>query len=483
MTFLFKIKSILFLFLFFQINVSYAQNTKKEKINCTADFDLFNELIRSYRYDEALVIFKKVETNKCKLIVNDYYNAACIYSVLNNSNLALKYLNTAIKKEYYDTAHMAVDKDLDNIRNLANYKNLVAVIKRKLILISKTDSINEVNAKVNEWTKQFDRKNNAKWQFLKSNFTKINLSKIEDVIPYKKNNKWGFMDKLGNALTKPLFEFADFSSANGLLFIFDKKYFFYNKKGGIDKLLENNKEDRGAVMRAPVDNYYELTNTPGFVLKDNQIVSHSSDYVQIDFLDKYNTKSKAYKNYLQDKTWAIVKNKERKIGIIDSVGNTLNKAFNFEYTMDRYGELSDANYRIGDKVFYVLKNEETKLLFELNGNSINTVKPISNGGIFYWDDNSFGIKNFIIYSDKSNQIFKIHYIDLSQNLLVLKNENLSLAFTKFYNEILGYNGVCKDKFEGNNFYKKDIKNLFALVKEGNEIFYVDMDGKEYKLRD
>jgi hypothetical protein len=479
-----NLKTILFLALFFQLNVGFSQSksTNPKNVDCRADFELFNTLIQGYKYEEASVVFKKIEKNKCQLSENDYYNAACIYSVLKNSNLALKYLQIAIQENYHDTAHMAVDKDLDNIRDLAKYKNLVGLIKQKIIQNIKTDSINEIKAEVVKWNSQFDVKNKAKWQSLKSMFSKINILKMEEVIPYKKNGLWGYMDKSGVALTKPLFDFADFSSKNGLLFVYNKQYFFYNKKGQIDKLLENNDDDQ-AVMRMP-DNYnFELTNTPGFTIKDNQIVAHSSDYIQIGLLNIGSGLSGEYKNYLQGKTWAIVKNKEDKIAIIDSVGNPLNKVYNFVYSMDRYTELSDADYKLNNKIFYVLKNSSgDKLLFELNGNAINTEKQVSNAGIFSWYNNEFGLKNFDLYCNKSYQIFKLFYADLSQNLLVVKNENFELVFKKFYNEIIDYNGVCNDKFTGDAYYNKKIDNLFILVKEGSDIFYVDMDGREYKLK-
>lgn len=347
---------------------------------------------------------------------------------------------------------------------------------------SKMDSIKDANADAIKWTKQFDTKNKAKWQFLKKNFTKINLNKIEEVIPYKRNDRWGYMDKMGNTLTKPLFEYADFASQNGLLFIYNTKYFYYNKKGQIDKLLERNDDGKELAMKMP-DDYYELTNTPGFTIKNNQIAAHSSDYVQIGLLNRFTGMDEEYKNYLQGKTWAIVKNKFEKIAIIDSAGNPLNKVYNFEYSMDRYADLSDANYKLNNKVFFVLKDlSENKLLFELNGNAINTEKPVYDCSYFYNYNKEFDKINLSIYCNQARETFKIYYTDHSQNLLIPKNGNLELAFTKFYNEIIGYNGVCKERFDGYEFYEKDIKNLFILAKDANEIFYVDMDGKEHKLK-
>jgi hypothetical protein len=475
---MYKIKTILFFALLFQVSFGFSQikNTKPKKINCRADIELINMLIQSQFYEQASVVFKKIEKNKCQLSANDYFNAAFIYSSLNKNTLTLKYLEIAMQKKYDDTARMYEDKNLDKIRDLEKFKNLVGLIKQKI----KADSINEIKENA------IRLNNKAKSQFLKSSFSKIDLLKIEGVIPYVQNGKWGYMDKMGNGLTKPIFEFADFSSNNGLFFVYNTKRFFYTHKGQIDELSENKGElpIAAPIEEMPVDNYIERTNTPGFTLKDNKIVAYSSDYVQISLLNKDTVLYRGYKNYLQGKTWAIVKNKEEKIAIIDSVGNSLNKVYDFVYTMDEYTVLSRAYYKFNNKIFYVLKNlSGNKLLFELNGNAINTEKQVSDGGIFTFYKNRLGLKDFSIYSNKTNQMFKLYYSDLSQNLLVVKNANFELVFKKFYNEIIGYNGVCNDdSFTGYNFYYKEIENLFVLVKDGNDIFYVDMEGKEYKLK-
>jgi hypothetical protein len=457
------------------INYTFAQNK-----NCIEKYRAFNARIQDYKYEEASVILKELEQNKCKLFTNDFYNAACIYSVLSKSNIALSYLQKAVQQNYYDTAHMAIDKDLDNIRNLQQYKKLISLIKTKLKQDAIRDSINAVNAASIRWANQFDIKNKAKWQFLKKNFTKINLLKMADVIPYIKDNKWGYMDNLGNALTKPLFDYADFASANGLLFLYNKNYFFYNKKAQIDKLVARSTDGVKGSMYEPNYNF-ELTNTPGFTLKNNEIVSHYSEYAQIGLLNSYHVKNEEYKNYLQGKTWAIVKNKVGKMAIIDSIGNPLNDVYNFKYYMDGYIDLSDASYKAYKKVFFKLKQDGNELLFELNGKAINTEKPVASSSYFYNYSKEMDDIILSIYSDISNQLHKIYYADDTQNLLIIRNENLELLFKKFYTKIIGYNGVCKDKFDGYTQYVKNIKNLFILVKDVNETFYVDMNGKEYKL--
>ena len=57
-----------------------------------------------------------------------YYNAACMYSVLNMPDKACEYLKTSIEKGYKNWDWITQDKDFDNIRALDCYK---AIMKDK----------------------------------------------------------------------------------------------------------------------------------------------------------------------------------------------------------------------------------------------------------------------------------------------------------------------------------------------------------------
>ena len=54
-----------------------------------------------------------------------YYDAACLYSLMNDSIISLKYFKTALEKGYRDFRHVALDSDLDNIRQLDTFKTLM----------------------------------------------------------------------------------------------------------------------------------------------------------------------------------------------------------------------------------------------------------------------------------------------------------------------------------------------------------------------
>jgi clan AA aspartic protease (TIGR02281 family) len=80
-------------------------------------------LFYSGRKDEALawmsMITEQYPTN------GNYYDATCLYSLMNKPNEALAKLKLAFENGYRDFIHLAGDDDLDNIRNLPEFKTLV----------------------------------------------------------------------------------------------------------------------------------------------------------------------------------------------------------------------------------------------------------------------------------------------------------------------------------------------------------------------
>lgn len=58
------------------------------------------------------------------------YDAACLYSLMGDTEKALTYLEQALERGYRRFAHMEVDRDLENIRNLPQYRELIDKYKR-----------------------------------------------------------------------------------------------------------------------------------------------------------------------------------------------------------------------------------------------------------------------------------------------------------------------------------------------------------------
>ncbi len=54
-----------------------------------------------------------------------YYDAACIYSRMGRKDKAISYLKTAFEMGYRSTRHMEADDDMDNIREMEEFKQLI----------------------------------------------------------------------------------------------------------------------------------------------------------------------------------------------------------------------------------------------------------------------------------------------------------------------------------------------------------------------
>jgi len=61
-----------------------------------------------------------------------HYNMACAESLLNNSKTAIESLSKAVENGYENLDHLRQDPDLDNIRNLAEYKAVETLLNDKL---------------------------------------------------------------------------------------------------------------------------------------------------------------------------------------------------------------------------------------------------------------------------------------------------------------------------------------------------------------
>lgn len=62
---------------------------------------------------------------KSKKSMSNYYDAACLYSLLNERDAAIIYLRKALELGFRRFYHISIDKDLDNIRNTEVFKSLI----------------------------------------------------------------------------------------------------------------------------------------------------------------------------------------------------------------------------------------------------------------------------------------------------------------------------------------------------------------------
>jgi protein O-mannosyl-transferase len=81
------------------------------------------------KYSEAENTFQKA----LKINPQDnryYYNFVCLYSIQNQSDKALNWLEQALQKGFDNFEHIKTDTDLDNIRNLPQFKKLIEKYKK-----------------------------------------------------------------------------------------------------------------------------------------------------------------------------------------------------------------------------------------------------------------------------------------------------------------------------------------------------------------
>lgn len=69
----------------------------------------------------------------------DYYDAACLYSIMGEKEKSISYLRKALELGYRRFAHIKRDRDLNNIRNEETYKALIEEYENKHKLETATD--------------------------------------------------------------------------------------------------------------------------------------------------------------------------------------------------------------------------------------------------------------------------------------------------------------------------------------------------------
>lgn len=66
--------------------------------------------------------------------VGNYYNAACLYARMRDSEKSIDYLRIALEKGYHEFNHIEKDTDLDSVRNLDEFKALIEQYKTPYLL-------------------------------------------------------------------------------------------------------------------------------------------------------------------------------------------------------------------------------------------------------------------------------------------------------------------------------------------------------------
>ena len=102
--------------------------------------------------DKAIETIQFIIANDTTDISGNLYNAACVYARLGKKSEAIQYLKDAIEKGYRNFSHIETDYDLDCIRELPEYQNIVDQNDSEVVLeeIKSQDELVEYQTEIVE---------------------------------------------------------------------------------------------------------------------------------------------------------------------------------------------------------------------------------------------------------------------------------------------------------------------------------------------
>lgn len=87
-------------------------------------YEYGNALLDSKKYEEATNAYHMAEKMNYSPLSKVLYNLACVYSLRENEEEALKYIQLAIENGYDNRSHMLKDSDLEFVRNSSKFNEV-----------------------------------------------------------------------------------------------------------------------------------------------------------------------------------------------------------------------------------------------------------------------------------------------------------------------------------------------------------------------
>lgn len=381
-------------------------------------------------YKAALTIFQTAIKNKCTLSNGDYYNGACFASLAKENKLALFYLKTSVEKGWDNTEHMAKDTDLDNIRDLEEYKKIVALI-----------------------TAKFDK--------MKAELSGLKPTDFNEAIPYTANGKWGWLDRRTNKpMTKAVFDFTDFKSGSGIYFIYGSKPYIWTWSQTINPAVEYT-DATGSI--GLYEGEPEIVSDPGFkgfTADRSRVTSFSNKFKSVTLINEWDP----------DEKIAVAADKAGKLGIIKEDG-TVFKNFGFKYkAIDKFLGRFRQTYLIVMEI-----NSDKYKVYDREGNE-QPVEPF----VRYHQSGFFERTPTKIDFFVGSYFGSYLYVFDGKKWNVLDEVTLEKIFPKSYDAIIMRNGPTSDKDRLGSPTNQGILEPYFLVSEGANMFYVDKKGKEFR---
>ena len=404
----------------------YASVLSINAQDCSEKIRKSNEQYDKKDFKTALRTFQSAIIAKCPLTEIEYYNGACIASLAGQTNLALSYLAKSVAKGYFDTAHMAKDTDLDNIRKTAGYKSILSTIR-------------------------------LRYAELKAELAKLKPDYYYDMIPYAKGGKWGWLDRSSlTPVTKPIFAYTDFESRDGLYFVFGRKPYMLSRYGEVEDAPEY--ADQGGLSDiAEIDNDPEATDIKGFEHDGRKITRYSKAYTHVTLVEIWDIMSKI----------ALVTDHKDNKGIIAMNGDFL-PPFDL-----RHKEIHHFGNRMNSAVFLTKKEgDATYTIYDINSNQV-PVNGITDFDFPYnFQQNTLGQDLYVGY-------YHQFFVTRKTGKNIFDAERKKLLFPKDYKDIIFINGPTHDRNKSGSYGSSGIKSRYFFVTDGTRSFYVDESGTEF----
>lgn len=446
-----KIRNAFLLILLFSLSQkTFSQNQRLLKA-ANSFYDSKDYVKALEQYEAALVGY-----NDDRILL---YNTACTASLLGNVEKANDYLRRSIENGYIDLDWLIKDKDFDNLRKTKFWDENINLLKKNFSAIE-------------------------------SDFAGVKNIQFKNLIPFKKDGKWGYLNKENLEIVVPPNYFSvGFGGICLKVESTKKNYLNVDKNGKVENYRPRLVNWGYPPHFPPSYSTNHSKNSPridstknfkGFRVNKNQRITEVSSIYEakpkpedtgeeLVFVDQdvYDTESAnsdvgIFGPYKINGKWYAIAIKNKKYGVIDEEGNELKSlGFKFDY-------LSIEEKYKGDDVLFFFKDSSQKSGF------IN-----SKGEIKFYEDYNFGHE---ISKDKPHyvELYKDgHFgiLDVSNLQWVIEPSQLKYISADFTFE----NDNCSNIIDRRRRYKKLDYYFLVKDKDGN-VFYIGENNERYQVK-
>ena len=437
----------------------YSQNTFSQNRNQGYKYQKIIRVANSYyaqkdytksleKYEEALGI---IGTNRI-----DLYNTACTASLLDKTVKANDYLRRSIENGYIDLEWIEKDTDFDNLRKTKYWEENIKLLK-------------------------------SRFQSIENDFAAIKDFQLHNLVPFKKDGNWGYMDKETLKMVVPSNYYQVSFGGNCLHVGFTQNNNIIVDENGVVKI----SRPRMNFPPPPPPPYYPNTiqidsseNFKGFKVNKKGKISHVSSiyeanpepvFMDMDidedaFMDvgtnepvKEIQKVDIFGPFKINNNWHAITIKNGKYGVIDESGNEL------ESVGFKFRKLSRIKQYKGNDILFSFKDSLKKKGFIDSKGEVKFYDEFDN---WHLNPISKHRPNYYIFMKKG--LWAI--LDLSTLEWVIPFNQLKRIRTDF-----SYEGDCNDR---HNFMRPvKILDCYLLVKDkdGNE-FYLGENNVRYQIK-